>query len=97
MTRNELHERLMIEQAGRAANEAIVRFWGVLAADDRALFRCECGEETCRTALWLPLGRYETVRQDPAHFVVLPGHVAPPDEIVEAGDGYVVIRQGLAA
>ena len=93
MTHDEHHERLMIEQAGRAANEAIVRLWGVLAQDGRALFRCECSDEACRAALWLPLGLYETVRQDPSRFVVLPGHDAPPDEIVGEGDGYALVRE----
>ena len=92
MIHDKLHERLMTEQAGREANEAIVRLWGVLAHEGLGLFRCECGDEACRAALWLPLGVYETVRQDPSCFVVLPGHVAPPDEVVGEGDGYVVIR-----
>ena len=94
MIHDELRERLMSEQAGRAANEAIVRLWGVLAKDGRALFRCECGDEACRAALWLPLGFYETVRSDHDHFVVLPGHTAPPDEVVTLADEDAVIRDG---
>lgn len=94
MIHDELRPRLMIEQAGRDANEAIVRLWGVLANGAQALFRCECGDESCRAALWLPLGFYEKVREDPSHFVVLPGHTASPDQVVEAADGYAVIRDG---
>jgi hypothetical protein len=94
MIRDEFRARLMTEQAGRAANEAIVRLWGILTEGGRALVRCECGDEACRAAVWLPDGFYEKVRADPSRFVVLPGHTASPDEVVELADGYAVIRGG---
>ena len=91
----EYRERVAdIEGGGRAANEEIVRRWGQLRDEDRALFRCECGVESCTAALWVPLGLYERVRADPMLFLIRPGHDLPDVEsVVERGDGYAVVRK----
>src|SRR5919107_3397341 len=91
----EYRERVAnLEGGGRAANEEIVRQWGQLTEDDRALFRCECGVESCDEALWLPLGVYERVRGDSMAFVIRPGHDLPDVEsVVERGEGYAIVRK----
>jgi ketosteroid isomerase-like protein len=73
----------------RDQEQEVVRRWGQLADAGRALFRCECGIGACVEGVWLPLGFYEVVRQDPMQFVIRPGHDLPDVEaVVQRGDGY---------
>jgi hypothetical protein len=91
----EYRERVAsIEGAARAVNEEIVRRWGELSDAGRALFRCECGIDACVEGVWLPVGVYEVVRQDPMRFVIRPGHELPDvEEVIERGAGYAVVRK----
>ena len=83
-----------IEGAGRAVNEQIVEQWGELVVDGHALFRCECGFDTCTAAVWLPVGRYERVRADPMTFLIQLGHeLSVAEDVIERGDGYAVVRK----
>lgn len=63
-------------------------------ANERHLFFCECGEETCHERVCLSLPDYETVRESPVRFAVLPGHLFPEAErVVEERDGYLVVEK----
>ena len=92
----EYRERIArVEGDGRAANAEIIRQWGQLVDEDRALFRCECGIAGCVEGVWLPLGVYERAREDPMCFVIRPGHDLPDvEEVIERGEGYAIVRKG---
>jgi hypothetical protein len=68
--------------------------------DDRVYeFFCECASIGCDLRLPLTLSAYESVRTDPAQFVVAPGHELPEIEaVIFRTDAYRVVRkQGEAA
>ena len=57
-------------------------------------FLCECGDGECDTTVRMALPDYEKVRADSMLFFVVPGHEASDTEdIVEDGDGYLVVRK----
>ena len=57
-------------------------------------FLCECGDGDCDTTVRVALPDYEKVRSDSMLFFVVPGHEASDTEdIVEDGDGYLVVRK----
>lgn len=61
---------------------------------------CECGNIDCAERVVLGISDYERVREDPTHFVLVPGHELPGVEsVIETGEGFVVVekRGGLAA
>jgi hypothetical protein len=62
-------------------------------------FLCECGDLDCATRFSMSRPEYEAVRQEPSHFVVLPGHVDEAIEhVVEVRPGYVIVeKEGEAA
>jgi hypothetical protein len=63
-----------------------------------ATFTCECADPTCVSQVQMTMDDYEAVRQDPTHFLVLPGHVDPAvEDVVATGDVYVVIAKRRAA
>lgn len=86
------------ESLFRATNEGIER--GLWPGDEDQIvrFRCECARIDCHGVIELPVAEYEAVRQDPRHFLVLPGHEAPQHEaVVERHEGYLVVeKQGEA-
>ena len=82
-------------QARRSVNERIAatneRFDVGL---DEARFVCECADEHCREQITVALERYEQVRLVPTYFIVLADHVdARFEDVVEQGDGYVVVQK----
>jgi hypothetical protein len=61
---------------------------------------CECGDIDCAERVVLGVADYERVREEPTHFVVVPGHELPGVEsVIETGDGFAVVRkhEGLPA
>ncbi len=61
---------------------------------DYAGFVCECGDRDCDTTVRMTLPAYEAIRDDSRLFFVVPGHEASDTEdVVEDGDGYVVVRK----
>jgi hypothetical protein len=87
------------EATFRDANEQIQRRARELGFEDAVPFLCECGKPECREVLRLRLDEYESVRSEPAHFFVVPGHELsePEGSLVERRDGYVVIEKtGIA-
>jgi len=57
-------------------------------------FVCECGDGDCDTTVRVPLAAYEAVRQDDRNFIVVPGHeLGDTEDVVDDGDGYLVVRK----
>jgi hypothetical protein len=85
------------EAAFRAANEKL-RIVFENADQDELPFLCECGDFICTQVVAVTLDIYERVREEPARFLVSPGHKQLDQEtVVETGDGYEVIeKSGLA-
>ena len=88
----------------RAANEQIEAAARAVAPDlPRVPFICECPETTCTRITRLGHDEYETVRSDPTHFLVIPGHeVCEVDgekvaRIVAREDGYTIMEKIGAA
>jgi hypothetical protein len=61
---------------------------------DHGDYLCECGDERCVERITLTAEQYERVRDDPTHFVVIPGHVVPDvEEVVAAEPGFEIVRK----
>jgi hypothetical protein len=57
-------------------------------------FLCECGAESCVERVHLSMGEYESVRADPTHFVLLPGHELPEAEVVQSeNERFIVVEK----
>ncbi len=78
----------------RAANERLRdAVEGISLAGDLIPFICECSERTCTQVIRLRLNEYETVRANPTHFVITPGHESGVDEPVETSDRFTVVAK----
>ena len=79
----------------RAINERLITWEERRAApDDRHLFFCECGHESCDQRLFITIREYERLRADPMRFGLLREHLIPESErVVEEHDGYVVVEK----
>lgn len=83
----------------REVNEEVERLTERLHGDTHhADFVCECSGAECTEWLHASLALYESVRADPRRFLLVAGHERPEVEnVVERGDGYVVVeKQGTA-
>ena len=59
-----------------------------------AEFLCECGDPTCALPVALDLAEYEAVRENPAQFVLVPGHEMPEvEDVVMQNERYAVVRK----
>ena len=77
----EVNERIEDVQAGFSAGEGVD-------------FLCECGSDDCTQPISLTLAEYEQIRQNPKHFVVVPGHdVVDVERVVEQKDHYAVVEK----
>jgi hypothetical protein len=55
---------------------------------------CECGAKSCTEQLEIPVSEYESVRADPALFVLVRGHEAPDvEDVVEDEGVFIVVRK----
>lgn len=82
----------------REVNERIKEVSGrVVAFDGEATleFVCECSEEGCSDSVELTLAEYESIRSEPTHFLVVPGHVWQPgtERAVRENDTYAVVEK----
>ena len=87
------------EDLFREVNERIKE---ISTADRRLHFDglCECTDATCREAISLDAREYESVRADPKHFAIAPGHHAGDaiERVVEKTDRYWIVEKvGKAA
>jgi hypothetical protein len=81
------------ESLFRNVNEGIAEASERLDSDD-GHFICECGDPGCTERIEVPISEYEQVRQDPARFVVEPGHVKEGiEQVVSRRRGYAVIEK----
>jgi hypothetical protein len=64
-------------------------------ADARLIgFVCECGRDDCSDELEVTRAQYESVRDDPRCFLLLPGHEHPDIErVVERHSGFLVVEK----
>jgi hypothetical protein len=57
-------------------------------------FICECANRDCDARVALTLAEYESVRANPKHFLIHPGHQFPEiEEVVVRTERYAVIRK----
>jgi hypothetical protein len=78
----------------REVNERIEDVQSGFDAHGRTDFLCECGSDDCTQPISLTLAEYEHIRQDPKHFVVVPGHdVVDVERVVEQTDRYAVVEK----
>lgn len=55
---------------------------------------CECANTECTSPLPVTLHEYETGRQNPHYFFVLPGHEIPDiEDVVERNDRFLVVKK----
>jgi hypothetical protein len=80
----------------REANEKIAERRDELdAVEGLTPFLCECEEETCTAIVRISVADYRRVRDDPATFVIVPGHDTIGEPTALAGDGWVCVsKQG---
>ena len=85
------------EGAFRAANEKL-RVVFERAGSETLPFLCECGDFTCTEVVFVGLDIYARVREEPARFLVRPGHKQLETEtVVEHDEVYEIIeKSGIA-
>jgi hypothetical protein len=86
-------DRATTESVFRNVNERIAetaeRF-----DSDFAEFVCECGDRACTHRVEAPLVKYEQVRQNGTHFLLVPGHEDEEIErVIEQKRRYAVVEK----
>jgi hypothetical protein len=61
--------------------------------ESRTPYLCECHEERCTQVVLLTRDEYERVRAKPRTFVLVAGHQAPSDAVVEDGTKFVIVQK----
>jgi hypothetical protein len=57
-------------------------------------FVCECSRSDCASQLQVSYAKYETVRENPLRFLVLPGHEdLEVDRVLERHGGFFVVEK----
>ena len=83
-----------IESEGNRFDESIQVEGHVLGADSALEYVCECGDDNCNQLVRMTREDYSHVRQNPTHFLVLPGHEEPDAEVVVEDHGtYRVVEK----
>ena len=54
---------------------------------------CECAKTGCTTVIEVDRGTFQTVRDDPALFLVAPGHELEEEKVVGRGAGYLIVEK----
>ncbi len=83
----------------REVNERVEAVAHQLGPEVPYEFVCECANADCTFRVVLPLQVYESIRSDPAQFVVLPLHYTPEieDLVAEENSYWIVRKTGEAA
>ena len=77
----------------RKANEDM-RAAGDRLRHDFDSFMCECADINCDEKVPLSIERYREVRENPAHFFVLPGHENHElEQVVDKGEDFYVVEK----
>ena len=89
---SEREERLGKNEAVfREVNERI-RDVTIVPAETQ--FLCECADASCTAPVSMTLTAYESVRANPRHFLVVPGHeVLEVEDVVEEHAAFTVVRK----
>jgi hypothetical protein len=78
----------------RQVNERILEIEGDRWRVDPVDFMCECGDIKCTRVVQLSVEDYERLRNEAAHFGVIPGHELPDIErVVERHEQYFVVEK----
>jgi len=87
-------QRAANESTFRRANEDLEQKAQALAFGHEATpYLCECEDPRCTEVVMLARLDYEAVRSDPRQFVIVPGHDAKEDNVVEERDGFNVVEK----
>ena len=89
---SEREERLGKNEAVfREVNERI-RDVTIVPAETQ--FLCECADASCTAPVSMTLTAYESVRANPRHFLIVPGHeVLEVEDVVEEHEAFTVVRK----
>jgi hypothetical protein len=88
------------EELFRKVNERIDTISHAVADDDTMLeYLCECDSPECYGRVKATRGEYESVRAEPTHFIVLPGHEdLRVERVALSNDRFLIVeKQGAAA
>jgi len=67
---------------------------GLVPADARLPFLCECADEDCNGRVELERTRWESVAARAHHFVMVPGHAVTDGELVVGSvEGFEIVRK----
>ena len=94
---NDAHKERLArnEDLFRQVNDNIEDLAGDHGSDAHVYeFFCECSDIGCSARVHMTLAEYGHVRDDPARFVVVKGHVLPEIEhVIERADDHVLIQK----
>jgi hypothetical protein len=77
----------------RDVNERISTVADRSLAESKIGFVCECFDSSCVQKVYLALMEYESLRVQPDHFVIAPGHTAAPfQQLIEANDRFALVQ-----
>jgi len=77
----------------RDVNERISTVADRSLAESKIGFVCECFDRSCVEKVYLGLTEYESLRGQPDHFVIAPGHTAAPyQRLIEANDRFALVQ-----
>ena len=89
-------KRAALNQAvARDANETVEDLAGAWDPPaDPIDIRCECSDADCRATLRVSVAEYESVRDDPRHFLVVQEHVDERiDRVIGTVRSYVLVEK----
>ena len=82
----------------RSLNERIADAQEDAGSTDDLQLVCECALADCDAGIVVPASRFEQLREDDLHYLVVPGHVIHEVEHeVAHGDGWVMVEKFGAA
>lgn len=82
------------EAAFREANEGLRAAFERHGNEERMSplpFLCECGDRACTTVIRVPPDVYVQVREQPARFLIAPGHKQPDEQLIEETESFEII------
>lgn len=77
----------------RDVNERISTVADRSLEESKIGFVCECFDRSCVEKVYLALMEYESLRGQPDHFVIAPGHEAAPyQRLIEENDRFALVK-----
>jgi hypothetical protein len=78
----------------REVNEQVRAVSGQFGSPpEQTAFVCECSNDGCVERIRVPVTVYESVRQNPRRFLLVPGHANEFERVVERANGYVIVEK----